>query len=314
MRRIPLALFLLAVGLGSARAGDAAPARYQLPFEVVYENDVDLSAAAKILRIFRDLDGRYPGLVNERIVKKVIFASPDRGLGNVKYCWNTDGAVVGGEECGTEHATVLIDLDTIYSFPGRYGDFYQTGKEMEAVVFHELLHGFAYTHPERLQEYEKKISDGRRTQFERKKNRLFKPLWAIERRMGEAREREEMGEDTKERYLAKAEGDFDRALREERWGRVHDKLSLEAARASLEKDEKKMAEFGPRLGARVERYNKRKNVPRRGERDIHAIENEQEWFAYGGEIANYASAPADFLTAAELAWWKAVDGELRGLR
>lgn len=313
MRR-PLLAFALTACLGPARAGDTAPVeRYVPPFEVVIEAGVDIPAASKVLKLFRKLSADYPSLVNARIVKKVVFVSPDRGLGNVKYCWNPDGIVVGdGDSCAAEHLAVVIDLDTMLSFETTFGDFYQKGREVEAVVFHELLHGWAYTNPARLEEYGTKISDGRRTRFERKKNRLFKPLWAIERRMAAAAERIEMGDDSKDAFVAKGDGEFDQAIRIDRWERYHDRMSLELARSALAADEKKLGELGPRIGLKVEKYNKRRDVPRRGERDIHAIENEQEWFAYGGEIANYAAAPQDFLTAEELAWWRDIDGELRG--
>jgi hypothetical protein len=298
--------------LGSVRPARAQTnERYKPPFDVVFEDGVDISSATKILRLFRKLNGEYPGLVNARIVKKIVFASPARALGNVSYCWNPDGVDAGDAACAMEHAAIVIDLDTVFSFESKYGDFYQKGREMEAVVFHELLHGWAYTHPDRLKEYEKRVSDGRRTKFDRKRHRLFKPLWAIERRMMAARQRVEMGDDTKEQFLAKAESDFDQALRLDRWQRFHDRMSLEEARATLARDEKKMEELGAKIGAKVGNYNRRRNVPRREDTDVHAIENPQEWFAYGGEIAHYAASPEDFLTPDELAWWKSVDGELR---
>lgn len=314
MRRLPLALVLLSACLSAARAGDAAAAEdYKPPFEVVFENGVDISRASKMLRLFRKLNGDYPELVNARIVRKVIFASPDRALGNVRYCWNPDGGVSRtGDDCGGEHLAVLIDLDTVFSFEDKFDDFYQKGKAVEAIIFHELLHGWASTHRDRLQEYERKVSDGRRTRFERKKNRLIKPLWAIERRMEAARQRIEMGDDTRAEFVARGEDEFGRALRLDRWQRYHAWFPLESAREALARDEKKLEALGPKIGQKVETYNQRHDVPRRGDRDVHAVENAQEWFAYGGEIAHYAAAPADFLTVDELAWWKDLDVELRG--
>ncbi|OGS41566.1 MAG: hypothetical protein A2506_12665 [Elusimicrobia bacterium RIFOXYD12_FULL_66_9] len=140
MRRLPLVLALLSVCLGPAAAEKSQP-----PFEVVFENGVDISSASKMLRLFRTLGGEYPALVSAQIVRKVIFASPDRALGNVRYCWNPDGGVSRtGDDCGGEHLAVLIDLDTVFSFEDKFDDFYRKGQAVEAIIFHELLHGWAY--------------------------------------------------------------------------------------------------------------------------------------------------------------------------
>lgn len=313
MRRLPLAAALLLLG-SSARAGDPAPAAPKAFYDVAYENGADFSGAAKILRTLRKLQGEYPGLVTPQILSKVVFVSPERGLGNVKYCWSPEGVVVYGVEgCDPgAHMTIVADVELAESFEGKYEGFYRKGAGLEALLFHELMHGWAFTHPKDLEEYEIKVSEGRRARFDRKYHRLMKPLAALEHVLHPARLRVEMGDGTREQWKELGGSELEQLAQDELWKEYHDKMTLEQAKEIVAKNERKLHELGPDVGARIARYSARKNAPRRGARDVHAAENAQEWFAYGGEISNYAAAPQDYLTEKERAWWKALDSELRG--
>lgn len=262
------ALLAALLAAAPALAQEARPA-YKPPYELVFEDGVDLLQASKILKRLKALHGEYPGLFTRDIVEKVVFASPDRGLGN---CYYRD-----------EERAIIIDVDTVLTFERRYGGFHREGLSVDALLFHELLHGWAYRHPERHDEYLKEASDGRLTRFERKNHRLFKHLWAIERRMETARMRREAGE-----------------------------LSPEEAQSIIDVNQKKLEDYRPRFGLKVERFVRRTKLPARDSRDPHASDDAQEWFAYGGEITYYAREPAGLLQPKELAWWKALEPELKG--
>lgn len=208
--------------------------------------------------------------------------------------------------------TIAADPELVLSFESRYGDFYKEGEAARAVVFHELLHGWAFTHPKDFDAYTREVSDGRRTPFERRHHKLMKPIWALERRLEAARRRVQMGEDSREAWRARGGTEFEQALLDDLWSRYHDAMTLPQAQAAVDKYEKKLEEVGARVGGRVARYNARKVVPGRGDRDIHATENDQEWWAYGGEIYFFARNPEEFLTEKELAWWKSLEPELKG--
>lgn len=306
------ALLFLPLLAAPAFAGDPAPARYKPFYEVAFAEGADPIAASKVLKALKAVHGDYPGLVTPQLLKKILFLP--NGFGNAKYCWNPDSGIVNSsdEGCVGEHLTIAADPELVGSFEGRYGDFYKEGLATQAVVFHELLHGWAWTHPKDLEAYSREVSDGRRTMFERKHHRLMKPIWALERQLEAARRRVQMGEDTREQWKARGGSEFEQALLDDAWTRYHDGMTLPQAVASVDKYEKKLEEVGARIGARVARYNARKVVPGRGDRDIHATENDQEWWAYGGEIYFFSRKPEDYLTAKELAWWKAFEPELKG--
>jgi hypothetical protein len=270
MRALPLLLAL------SAAAAEPSPA-YRPPYELVFENGVRVSDAPKVMRALRSLHGKYPGLFETDILQAVVFASPERGLGNVHYCREGGGE---GTPCASAPArSILIDLDQLLALKDKFPGFWREGEEIEAVMFHELLHGWAYAHPAAHAEYLALGYDGRVSMFERDKHKLYKKIWALEAKIGLARWELEQA----------PEGGPERA----------------AAEAALTRAEGRMESYRDRFRRRVYRYTRKRDIPRRGDLDPHAVDDGQEWFAYGGEIAFYAADPEGLLNAEERAWWAA---------
>lgn len=303
----PLALVLLLSVAASAQEAQ----RYKPFYEIDFAEGARVTAASGVLREMRQLHSDWPGLVTPVLLKKVLFMP--EGFGNAKYCWNPDAGIVGGDDgCVGEHMAVVVDPDLLLGFEEKYPDFYKPGAAVRAVLFHELLHGWAFTHPADLERYSQAVSDGRRTVFERKHHKLMKPIWALERALRGPRLRVEMGDMTREQWKAQGDGELQQLVLDDQWTSFHDGMSLAQARETVAKYEERLKAAGARAGSKIARYNARKNIPGRGDHDIHATENDQEWWAYGGEIYFFAKDPAGFLSPKEMQWWKDMESELKG--
>jgi hypothetical protein len=298
-----------ALFLASAAAAQTGT-RYTPPYQIVTEDGADLAAASKGFGALKRLHLAFPALFSQDIVQKVVVVSPQRGLGNCVYCPADPGMVIGERTvCSEFSRAVVMDPEFLPAVEGLYPGFYRPGTDIEAVMFHELMHGWAYAHPDDLKEYGKVASDGRMTGFQRKRARVLKPIWDLERKMEPVRTRVAIGTLTREEYASQGSDDFGKAVKGEEWDRLHG-ADLEQAKAQLAAFDAQMDEKREKAGLKIERYNARKNAPRRDARDAHAYENEQEWFAYGAEIYFYSTQAEQLLTARERAWWAGLSKKL----
>lgn len=292
----PLALVVLLAARASAQAAEPASAPVaKRPYAVVYEKGVDKAGAERILGTLDRVLLEWPALGTKEVLGTVVFVSPDRKLDNARYCAGTAYC-----EGVTTPKTILVDVPFVLAFVSNYPDYYRAGVGEEAVLFHELIHGWGHARPGKLEDYAVNASDGRRTAFVRSSHKVFKHLWPLERVMAGAEWRKRIGTDTRSQWLARNERQWQRKT----W-RMARRIRLEDADAII-------AKYRAKHDKVIASFTAKANSPRRSGSDVHALDNDQEWFAYGAEIAFYTTQAEALLTAEERAWWKTAASELKG--
>lgn len=302
---------VLAVAALASAAEAAAPEAATLVVsgvKIAYQDGVDREEAAKVVAALERVARDWPGLVRSPILENMTFLSPAGRYDNVFYC---DKALGKDGHCPADHG-ISVDLKTVGRMAATLGDFYQEGRGIEAILFHELLHGWSYYRPAAHEDYMVNASDGRLTEFQRQLSGVYKKLWPVERLISAAKWRLEIGRMPRDKWIRDHvekddEPRFKRVSRRiaaRKWRQAH-KFKLEDAERAIEKYKAKHDALTARLTAGVV-------FPRRTAHDTHALDNRGEWIAYGGEIEFYSKCAEELLTEEERAWWKAIEPELKG--
>lgn len=273
---------------------DAVPAKKTF-YNVVYWEGADRTGAAKILAALDKVEKDWPGLVTSAVLEHVVFVGPTLKLDNARYCWTQGGSCSAAK-------TILIDVPFVLSLETAYPDYFRKGREFEAVLFHELIHGWAMLQPELFHDYNTRASDGRLTAFQREKHKVVGKIYGIERRLNHANWRLQMGDDTRDQWLARKPNDP--KGQKSRWRKAH-RMRHQTAVNIIEREKERYEKF-------IAKFTRKENTPRRADGETHALANDHEWFAFGGEIAFYAAEPGELLSADERAWWSAAESELKG--
>lgn len=148
-------------------------------FEVVLEPGADAGRAKAVTALAESLAARYPNMSAAAV--KLVYLDPARKKDNVQYCY-PDG-LNGDALCDSPGfgRAILIDLDFLDSFAARHAEFYKPGAAKEAVLFHELLHGWGYDHDGDEAAYEaltprKDEFDERAERFDKKRDALGRAI------------------------------------------------------------------------------------------------------------------------------------------